>query len=65
MKKRSYSRHHRTAKDHKRLLQATLCQWNGTPWRNEKKNQERYTLPSKKIENIHGLIISTEIEIVI
>ena len=41
MKKRSYSRHHRNRKDHKRLLQATICQWNGTPWRNEKKKSRK------------------------
>ena len=34
MKKRSNNRHCRNTRDHKRLLQATICQKNGQPGRN-------------------------------
>ena len=32
--RRSYDQYHRNAKEHKTLLQATICEYNGQPRRN-------------------------------
>ena len=69
-KEKFYKGHHRNTKDHRRLLQATICQCNGYNRHLEEMDTflERYTFPrlnQKEIENMNIPIISTKVESVI
>ena len=67
MKKEKFNGHHRNIKDHKRLLQATICS-KMDHLEEMNKLLERYNLlrlNQEEIENMNRPITSTEIESVV